>query len=124
LILKLNFDRDSPGGTPLIQPARTAATKAETQDLAGPASRECMPLCGLRPGSAAVLCPRHQNGALPTRLQDLGFVPGTRLILVRAAPLGDPLEIEIRGSRFCLRREHVAGICVRPDAARPGADVS
>jgi Fe2+ transport system protein FeoA len=32
-------------------------------------------------------------------------VPGTEVQLVRRAPLGDPIEIELRGYRVCLRRE-------------------
>jgi ferrous iron transport protein A len=55
-------------------------------------------------------------GAVPhnvsQRLLDLGFVPGTRLKIVRRAPLGDPVEIEIRGSRLCFRRSQLRGLRV------------
>lgn len=96
----------------MSRPAETPQAEEVTQAAAD----ACVPLSLLSPGMQAVLCRQHQNGSLPTRLKDLGFVPGTRLIVVRTAPLGDPLEIEIRGSRFCLRRENIAGICVRPEA--------
>jgi Fe2+ transport system protein FeoA len=43
------------------------------------------------------------NAAL-TRLREMGLVPGTRLTLVRRAPLGDPIEISLRGSLLSLRR--------------------
>ncbi|GBD25352.1 Fe(2+) transport protein A [bacterium HR30] len=46
------------------------------------------------------------------RLLDLGFVPGTRLKIVRRAPLGDPIEIEIRGTRLCFRRRQLRGLRV------------
>ncbi|MCX8072316.1 MAG: FeoA domain-containing protein [Candidatus Binatia bacterium] len=46
------------------------------------------------------------------RLLDLGFVPGTRLKIVRRAPLGDPVEIEIRGTRLCFRRRQLWGFRV------------
>lgn len=46
------------------------------------------------------------------RLLDLGFVPGTRLRIIRRAPLGDPIEIEIRGSRMCFRRHQLRGFRV------------
>ncbi|GIW44245.1 MAG: iron transporter [Candidatus Binatia bacterium] len=46
------------------------------------------------------------------RLLDLGFVPGTRLKIVRRAPLGDPVEIEIRGTRLCFRRNQLRGLRV------------
>ncbi len=47
------------------------------------------------------------------RLQELGFVPGTPLSIVGVAPLGDPLEVDIRSSRFSLRREEAASLIVR-----------
>jgi len=34
--------------------------------------------------------------------------------LVRRAPLGDPIEIELRGYRVCLRREQLEGLMVEP----------
>jgi len=53
---------------------------------------------------------------VPTRLRDLGFVPDTTLMVLRQAPLGDPLEVEIRGYRVCLRRADIAALCVVPVA--------
>lgn len=55
------------------------------------------------------------------RLLDLGFVPGTRLRIVRRAPLGDPVEIEIRGTRLCFRRRQLRGfrVILEDDSARP-----
>jgi Fe2+ transport system protein FeoA len=35
---------------------------------------------------------------------------------VRAAPLGDPIEFEIRGYRICLRRDDIARLCAVPAA--------
>lgn len=53
--------------------------------------------------------------SVPRRLLDLGFVPGTRLKIVRRAPFGDPLEIEIRGTRLCFRRSQLRGLRVIPE---------
>ena len=53
--------------------------------------------------------------AAAKRLEDLGFVPGTRLRVLRRAPFGDPVEVELRGYRICLRAEQVAGLMVLPD---------
>ena len=41
-------------------------------------------------------------------------MPGTELSIVRRAPFGDPLELEIRGYRLCLRAEQVASLRVVP----------
>lgn len=61
------------------------------------------PLISLPPGREALLCAPEDGQTIPRRLQDLGFVPGTPLVIRRRAPLGDPVEIEIRGYRLCLR---------------------
>ncbi|MFB0977627.1 MAG: FeoA family protein [Myxococcota bacterium] len=49
----------------------------------------------------------------PARLQELGFVAGTTVTLVRTGPLGDPVELELRGYRICLRRSDLAGLEVQ-----------
>ncbi len=38
------------------------------------------------------------------RLQEMGLVEGTEFIVVKVAPLGDPVEISLRGYRLCLRK--------------------
>lgn len=45
-----------------------------------------------------------------TRLRELGLVPGTRIRVVRRAPLGDPIEISVRGSRIAMRRSEARHI--------------
>ena len=39
-----------------------------------------------------------------TRLMELGLIPGTEFSVTKVAPLGDPIEIEMRGYKLCLRR--------------------
>lgn len=79
------------------------------------------PLIGLPPGAPAVLCAPEPGREIPRRLQDLGFVPGTPLVIRRRAPLGDPVEIEIRGYRLCLRLDQLDALRVeRVDAAASG----
>lgn len=51
------------------------------------------------------------------RLLALGFVPGTRVRVVRSAPLRDPIEYELRGTRVSLRRTEAALVTVsRPSS--------
>jgi len=50
------------------------------------------------------------------RLMEMGMVPGTTVAIVNVAPLGDPLEIEVRGSRWSIRRAEAAQIRVRDDS--------
>ncbi|MDP2343112.1 MAG: FeoA family protein [Deltaproteobacteria bacterium] len=40
---------------------------------------------------------------LMLRLFEMGLVPGTTVTVVRRAPLGDPLELLVRGTRLCVR---------------------
>ena len=47
------------------------------------------------------------------RLLEMGFVPGTQLRVVRAAPLGDPIEVALRGFHVSLRRDQASGILLR-----------
>ncbi len=47
----------------------------------------------------------HGSGELRRRLLDMGLTPGTIVKLVRMAPLGDPMQLCLRGYRLSLRRE-------------------
>lgn len=54
----------------------------------------------------------NELGNASDRLHELGLTPGTTIRLVRVAPFGDPVEIEVRGARLCLRRSEASGIRV------------
>jgi ferrous iron transport protein A len=45
----------------------------------------------------------------------MGVLPGTALTLVRAAPLGDPLEIQVRGCSLMLRKSEAEQIMVEAE---------
>ena len=48
--------------------------------------------------------------AFRRRLLEMGLVPGTSVRVVTVAPLGDPLQIEVRGGQWSIRRVEAAGI--------------
>lgn len=52
------------------------------------------------------------DAAQGRRLLDLGFLPGTTVRLVRRAPLGDPIQFELRGCHLCLRKTEADSIRV------------
>jgi ferrous iron transport protein A len=58
----------------------------------------------------------HVAGAdgVTLRLFELGLVPGAVVRVVRTAPLGDPLELAVLGTRVCVRRVDAARFMVRP----------
>jgi Fe2+ transport system protein FeoA len=49
---------------------------------------------------------------LRQRLLEMGLTRGTLCTLVRFAPLGDPLELEVRGYRLSIRRAEAEGILI------------
>lgn len=53
------------------------------------------------------------------RLFELGFMPGNSVRVLAAAPMGDPLDVEVAGCRFSLRRAEADSITVAP--ASPAA---
>jgi ferrous iron transport protein A len=61
----------------------------------------------------------HVGGerAFRRRLMELGLVPGTRVELVGVAPLGDPLELLVRGSSLSIRRSDAAAVRVTRENA-------
>lgn len=50
--------------------------------------------------------------AFRRRLLEMGLVPGTEVRIVTIAPLGDPLQIEVRGGQWSIRRAEAAQILV------------
>lgn len=43
------------------------------------------------------------------RLQEMGLTEGTEFRVVKVAPFGDPVEIDLRGYRLCLRKKETCG---------------
>jgi ferrous iron transport protein A len=52
------------------------------------------------------------NDAVALRLLEMGLTPGVAVRLVGRAPLGDPLELELRGYRLSIRRAEAARVTV------------
>jgi Fe2+ transport system protein A len=77
---------------------------------AAPSLMATVPLASLAVGSSAIVREFPKSGAAFLRLREMGMSPGTRITLVRTAPLGDPIEIKVRGYSLTLRKseaEHV-----------------
>ena len=56
-----------------------------------------------------------EGSILRRRLLDMGLTPRTRVMVRKRAPLGDPLEISLRGYELTLRAEEAAKITVTPE---------
>jgi ferrous iron transport protein A len=48
------------------------------------------------------------------RLLEMGLTPGVEVLLVGAAPLGDPLELEVRGYRLSVRKSEASRVEIEP----------
>ncbi len=75
-----------------------------------------MTLNELKIGAAAVITAVGGDGALRCRLLDMGIIPKTRVTLQKVAPMGDPIEIRVRGYELTLRVEEAEKIEVEVDA--------
>ena len=64
-----------------------------------------MTLDKLAVGSSAVIKTVGGSGALRCRLLDMGLIPRTEVTLQKLAPMGDPIEIRVRGYELTLRLE-------------------
>lgn len=64
----------------------------------------------LKPGESGVITNMMAEGRLRSRLMDMGLLKGTEITLIRKAPLGDPLEIEVKGYSLSLRKKEASMI--------------
>ena len=71
-------------------------------------------LAEMRPGDRAVVCCVRPGAGPRRRLLEMGFVSGTALRVVRYAPFGDPIQVELHGYHLSLRRSEARDILVRP----------
>lgn len=69
-------------------------------------------LADMEPGQKATITRVQGQGTLRRRLMDLGMISGTPVIMERSAPLGDPLEILVKGTHLSLRRDEASAVQV------------
>ena len=74
-----------------------------------------MKLHELKIGESAVITSVGGDGALRCRLPDMGLIPRTHVTLQKVAPMGDPIEIRVRGYELTLRVEEAAKIEVEAE---------
>lgn len=67
----------------------------------------------VKPGKTATVIGMLGEGALRKRLIDMGITPGTQILVRKIAPLGDPMEINLRGYELSLRKEIAKNILVK-----------
>jgi len=65
----------------------------------------------LRPGEKGRIT-SIRVGGVSRRLHEMGLISGSEVEVERVAPLGDPIEVRVKGYHLALRREEAAGIQV------------
>ena len=75
-----------------------------------------MTLDQLKIGASGTITSVGGDGPLRCRLLDMGLIPRTRVTLQKIAPMGDPIEIRVRGYELTLRVEEAEKIEVKEDA--------
>jgi len=71
-------------------------------------------LAKLAVGARARVVKIDGSDEIACRLMEMGLTPGAPVSLVGVAPLGDPLELELRGYRLSVRRSEAARVEVEP----------
>ena len=61
-------------------------------------------------GSAAKVIKIHGEGAVKRRIMDMGITRGVEVYVRKVAPLGDPIEVTVRGYELSLRKADAEGI--------------
>jgi ferrous iron transport protein A len=78
------------------------------------------PLTSVTLGATATVTEIKLPPASRPRLMEMGLLVGTPVELVRFAPMGDPVEIKVRGYHLTLRRHEAEQIWVRTDVPHAG----
>ncbi len=66
-------------------------------------------------GQSARIARVNGNGAIRQRLLDMGITRGAVVLVKRVAPLGDPIEISVRGYALAIRRFEARTVLVEPE---------
>ena len=69
-------------------------------------------LSELNPKDKGIIKKIEKSGSLKRKLLDMGVIPGSSIEIVKFAPLGDPVDVKIRGYHLSLRKEEASQILV------------
>ena len=74
-----------------------------------------MTLDQLKIGASGTITSVGGDGPLRCRLLDMGLIPRTRVTLQKIAPMGDPIQIQVRGYELTIRREDARKIALKEE---------
>ncbi|MBE6473434.1 MAG: ferrous iron transport protein A [Coriobacteriaceae bacterium] len=73
-----------------------------------------MTLNDVKVGEACTVAHLNDSGEIRRRIMDMGITKGTEVSVTKVAPLGDPIDVTVRGYHLSLRRSDAANIEVVP----------
>lgn len=65
-------------------------------------------------GTTVTVAKLTGEGAIKRRLMDMGITKGTQILVRKVAPLGDPIEVNVRGYELSLRKSEAESILINP----------
>jgi Fe2+ transport system protein FeoA len=74
-----------------------------------------MTLEELKPGTSGKIVTVSGDARARRRIVDMGVTPGTKVEVERVAPLGDPIEVRVRGYRLLVRKSEACHITVETE---------
>ena len=72
-----------------------------------------MTLRDLKVGESGVIAKISTTGALKQRFMDMGLIKNAEVKIIKIAPLGDPIEIEVRGYNLSIRKDDAQNIIMK-----------
>ena len=66
----------------------------------------------IKVGSSATVVRLEGEGAIKRRIMDMGITKGTEILVKKVAPLGDPMELTVRGYQLSIRKDDAKKIIV------------
>jgi Fe2+ transport system protein FeoA len=108
--VKVYFNKEAPEEG---DPAAGVAADAEFEHPGAAVSNRS--LADVAVGAAAVVEKVGGRRDIAIRLMEMGLLPGTRVEVLRVAPLGDPIELRVRGFALSIRRTEARSVEVRGD---------
>lgn len=72
-----------------------------------------MTLREIKPGQSGIVDSVKGSGNIRRRILEMGVTPGVELSVVKVAPMGDPIEVKVRGYDLSLRKEEAEAIIMK-----------
>lgn len=72
-------------------------------------------LSTMKDGDKGIVESLEGHGNIQHRLVDMGVVKGSHISVIKRAPLGDPIEVKVKGTELALRKAEAAMISVAVD---------